>query len=278
MIVEKAHAKINLYLEVGNKREDGFHEVKNLMVPLELHDTLSFTKIEKGIEIIDSADIKKEDNFCFKAATLFFKTTNINSGVKIKIKKRIPISAGLAGGSSDASAVLRGLNRLFKTNLSLDFLAKISATLGSDMPYCVYQKPALCSGRGEKVELLRNISFNKKIVLLKPSFGLSTKRIYEGYVREENQNNNNLDNLILALKDNNLIKLKYNIKNDLYKSALSSSNELSSIVKELKNYFRNIYMSGSGPTLFVFENSKDKKYKKLLKNSNIFVIKTKIIS
>ncbi len=252
MIVEKAYAKINLALEVKEKRLDGYHEVTNLMVPVDLYDELTFELIESGIEL--ESDINIEDNFVYKAAKLFFETYNITKGVKITLKKNIPLQAGLAGGSSDAAACLRGLNRLFETNRSLDELANLSAKLGSDMPFCVYQKLALCTGRGEIVKTL-NFHFNEiDCTLIKPNFGFSTKDIFSNYKYEPIDRIQNFDNILkgICCGNNNLIE--DNIFNDLQKVSFNISKELKTLY-DLLSGSNKVFMSGSGPTLFIFSHN-----------------------
>ena len=277
MIIEQAYAKINLALDVLDKREDGFHEVNNLMIPLELHDTVYLEKIDDGIELIDSTNIKKEDNFCYKAAKLFLDTYKIKQGVKIELKKRIPTEAGLAGGSSDASAVLRGLNRLFSVNLLDKELETLSAILGSDMPYCIKQKLSLCTGRGEKVQVLTNINYKTyDVLLIKPNFGLSTKEIYKNYVSTNDSKKKRILDIISDLETDNLKKLEEDIFNDLTKPAININKQLKLIIKQIKDEKISVFMSGSGPTLFMFNLSEHKV--KILENKlkNVKFFRTKL--
>lgn len=251
-MVERAYAKINLALEVFPCRADGYHEVKNLMVPIDLYDKLYFEKTEKGIEVISNVNIK--DNFVTKAAELFFNTYNITQGVKITLEKHIPISAGLAGGSSDAAACLRGLNRLFKVNASLEKLAKLSEVLGSDMPYCVYSRPSLCYGRGEKVEVLKDLTFDPiPLTLIMFKFGLSTKLIYQEYTYEQANHNDNFDNIITGLKTGNIALLNSNIFNDLAKPAYKINNKLQQVKDNLSTINIQVHQSGSGPTHYILD-------------------------
>ena len=279
MIIEQAYAKLNLALDVLDKREDGFHEVNNLMIPIELHDTVYLEKTDKGIELIDSTKIKREDNFCYKAAKLFFETYKIKQGVKIELKKRIPTEAGLAGGSSDASAVLRGLNRLFSLNLSANELEILSEKLGSDMPYCINQKLSLCTGRGEKVQVLNNINYKTyDVLLIKPDFGLSTKEIYENYVSTNINKKDRILDIISDLETDNLRKLEKDIFNDLITPAIKINKKLNIIIKKIKEENISVFMSGSGPTLFMFNLSeyKVKRLEDKFRNALFFRTKLKI--
>ncbi len=248
MIVEKAYAKINLALEVKEKREDGYHEVSNLMIPINLYDELTF---EKSDELLLISDMDIEDNFIIKAANIFFDTYKIEGKAKITLKKKIPIAAGLAGGSSDASACLRGLNRLYNLNISLDELSKLSAKLGSDMPYCIYQKLALCTGRGEIVNLI-DIDYKKyDCMIIKPSFGLSTKEVYSNYKYVKANNDNKIKSILEALEQDDIDKLNDNIFNDLETPAMMISSELLDLKKGIIDLGYDVKLSGSGPTLFI---------------------------
>ena len=159
-VKEYAYAKINLYLDVLSKREDGFHEVKTIMHTVSLADelTVSLTPAERTrirITVIGQSKLPTDSrNLAVKAAELFLATTLISAEVNIKLIKRIPVAAGLAGGSTDAAAVLRALNKAFKRPLTEKRLLEIAAELGSDVPYCLLGGTALCFGRGESIERL----------------------------------------------------------------------------------------------------------------------------
>lgn len=160
IIKERAAAKINLYLDVLHRNEDGFHAIKTVMHSVDLSDTVIIKKLpakEKKITLYvkNSRFLPHDDkNLAYRAAEMFLTRAKIDSSVEIVLIKHIPVSAGLAGGSSDAAAVLRGLNKLFGKPFTAKMLYKIAAELGSDVPYCVYGKTALCEGRGEIMTLL----------------------------------------------------------------------------------------------------------------------------
>ena len=267
MVVEKAYAKVNLALEVMNK-VNGYHMVNNLMVPISLYDELSFEISDKIYVNNDNI----EDNICIKAAKLFIDKYQINSGVCINIKKKIPIAAGLAGGSSDAAATLRGLNKLFNINASNDELIELAKILGSDVPFFINSKIALCTNRGEIINPL-NIDVPKiNLLLIKPNSGLSTKEVYMHY-KWDGQLKKDLINIVInSLKNNDIPLLKASIFNDLTQVALSLNTELSSIYNSLKNK-TNVYVSGSGPTMFII-NPSDEIYNSLKNEySDIFIEK-----
>ncbi len=255
MIEEKAYAKINLTLEVGKTNKEGFHEIKTIMVPIDLYDTLTFERINEGIILLDNSNIKSEDNIVFKAAKLMFEKYKIKGGVLITLEKRIPQEAGLAGGSSDCAACLRGLNRLFKLNLSLEELAEISTSLGSDIAYCIYSKPSLCTGRGTCVKHL-DIKLPKwNILLIKPPFGCSTKEIYSHYKEENIDREMNHNNVIEGLKNGDFDLVIQNIFNDLEKPAFLLNNKLENLSNNI-NFKKRALMSGSGSTIYVLSTSK----------------------
>jgi 4-diphosphocytidyl-2-C-methyl-D-erythritol kinase len=175
-----APAKINLSLKVLGRREDGFHEIETLMCPVSVFDRLEFTPRETGgLEFVcdDPSLPTGEENLVVRAARLFCGEIGLEPHLRIALSKGIPHGAGLGGGSSDAAAVLLGLNGLYQTLLSCETLADMAAELGSDVPFFVYQSAAFCRGRGERVE---KVAFNETLPLLlvKPPFGVPTPWAY----------------------------------------------------------------------------------------------------
>ena len=176
-----APAKINLSLKILGQRNDGFHEVDTLIAPISLYDEIRIDKRPsgKGIEFRcdDRSVPESDDNLAVRAAKAFFETTRIDPAVSIELKKKIPHGAGLGGGSSDAAATLLALNELFKTNLPREALAKMGETIGSDIPFFIFQSAAICRGRGE---LITPLKFHEQlwILLLKPAFVVPTEWAY----------------------------------------------------------------------------------------------------
>lgn len=159
MLYVKAPAKINLTLDVLYKREDNYHEVEMVMTTIDLADRVGLALRNDGKITLSSTDQfvpVDQRNFAYQAARLLQQRFGITKGVAIKIEKEIPIAAGLAGGSTDAAATLRGLNELWELNLSIDELAELGAEIGSDVPFCVYGGTAHATGRGEKSEAKRS--------------------------------------------------------------------------------------------------------------------------
>ena len=174
-----APAKINLSLRILGRRDDGFHDIETFIAPISLYDELKFEKKEKGIEFsCDDASIPQgEGNLVVNAAKSFFAATRADGGVSIRLTKRIPHGAGLGGGSSDAATTLLALNELFDTKLPREALAKLAESIGSDVPFFVFESSALCRGRGELISPQR-LSSTFSLLLLKPQFGVPTPWAY----------------------------------------------------------------------------------------------------
>lgn len=251
MVIEKAYAKINLALEVMQK-VDNYHMVNNLMVPISIYDELELEKDDNIFVVNDKIEV----NICIKAAKLFLDKYNIKTGVKIKLDKKIPQAAGLAGGSTDAAAVLKGLNRLYNINASNQELKELAAMLGSDVPFFIDTKIALCTNRGEIINKLDINVPNINVLLIKPELGLSTKEVYQNYKYNGISKLDKINNIIEALKDNDINKLKNNIFNDLAPIALKLNNELNQLCSEL-SLNHTIYISGSGPTMYIIDPTDD---------------------
>lgn len=186
LLTLSANAKINLTLDILGTREDGYHEVAMIMQEISLHDTLSMGKINQGISLTIAIEGQQgtlpadESNLCWKAAALVQKEYNLQEGVEIHLIKRIPMAAGLAGGSADAAAVLKGMNHLFRLGMTEARLCELGARLGSDIPFCIMGGTMLATGRGEV--LTRLPSFPRlSVVLAKPPVGVSTAWAYKTY-------------------------------------------------------------------------------------------------
>jgi len=176
-----APAKINLSLKILGRRDDGFHEIETLIAPISLCDEIKIDKddAKEGIEFrCDDPSVPQgEDNLAVRAVRAFFAATKAKPAISIELKKKIPHGAGLGGGSSDAASVLLALNKLFETNLPREALAKMGETIGSDVPFFIFQSAAICRGRGELVTPLK---FNEQlsIFLFKPAFAVPTEWTY----------------------------------------------------------------------------------------------------
>ena len=174
---ELAHAKVNLFLRVLRRREDGFHEIETLMTPITLCDSLEIEPANEFEFHCDEPALASEDNLVVRAMRLFFAETNRAPKVRLTLRKEIPHGAGLGGGSSDAAAALRGLNRFFDAGLSSQKLRTLGAQLGSDVSFFVNETPATCSGRGEIVTAA-SLRMPLSLLLLKPEFGVPSSWAY----------------------------------------------------------------------------------------------------
>src|SRR5207253_4797713 len=176
-----APAKINVWLRVLRRRSDGFHEIETLIAPISLCDEIQIESCsgKKAIEFqCDDPSVPKGDeNLAVRAANLFFERTNVDGGISIELKKKIPHGAGLGGGSSDAASTLLALNDLFDTKLPLQTLSKMAEAIGSDVPFFIFQSAAVCKGRGELVSPTR-LREQLSVLLLKPEFGVPTQWAY----------------------------------------------------------------------------------------------------
>src|SRR6266699_5070148 len=174
-----APAKINLSLKIRGPRSGGFHEIETLIAPISLLDEIKIDKSKKGIEFHcdDSSVPVADENLAVRSAKAFFAATNIEPAVSIELKKKIPHSAGLGGGSSDAASVLLALNQLFEANLPRETLSGLAEAIGSDVPFFIFQSAALCKGRGELVTPLK-LQERLSILLFKPEFAVPTAWAY----------------------------------------------------------------------------------------------------
>lgn len=271
----KAYAKINLSLKVLEKRKDNYHNLDTLMINVNLYDILYFKKC-KDVLISSNINIcEKEDNLVYKAVTLLKKKFNISKGINIYIKKRIPMGAGLGGGSSDAATTLCALNKIWKLNLSIDELKEIALSLGSDVPFFLYNQFSRVMGRGEKIINLNNV-FKKKILLVSPNFNISTKKVFENHIITKN--NMNIPDVYKAL-----LKGEYCLFNDLETSVISLYPEY--VLKELRENIEKLFacsvlMSGSGSSIFIISEKQTKKIYKYMKKNFPFlnIKKNKTIS
>ena len=250
----KAYAKVNIALDVIGKREDGYHLLRMIMQAIDLYDEIIVEKIDKGIKINCNKPYVPTDerNLAYKAAKLFIDKFNINSGVSITIKKNIPVSAGLAGGSTDCAAVLKLMNDIFNTNLTDQELMDLGVKLGADVPYCIVGGTALCEGIGEKISKIKPFK-DKILVLVKPPFGVSTKAVYQDFDLSKVVFHPNVEGLIKNIEKDNLDYVAKNMKNLLENVTLLKYKEIISIKQAMiENGSIGSMMSGSGPTVFAF--------------------------
>jgi 4-diphosphocytidyl-2-C-methyl-D-erythritol kinase len=250
---EKAPAKINLMLDVLHKRADGFHEVEMIMTMVDLADRLELSEMPRDSIIITSQAgyiPLDEKNLAFQAARLIKDRYNVRSGVHIHLDKRIPVAAGLAGGSSDAAATLRGLNRLWRLGIPAQELQELGAELGSDVPFCVTGGTALATGRGERLTPIASPP-QCWVVLAKPPINVSTAEVY-GRVRSGNiAVHPSASGMRAAIEAGDFQGVCSKLGNVLEEVTLKLHPE----VQQLKDAMirlgaDGVLMSGSGPTVF----------------------------
>lgn len=260
MISLDAHAKINLSLDVLNKRDDGYHNLQMIMQTIQLHDTISISEIPSGIEIHCEAKYvpNNSNNIAYKAAEAMINKYKLDAGVRIVIDKKIPVAAGLAGGSTDAAAVLKGINTLFKLGINQDELMQIGKTIGADVPYCIMGGTALAEGIGEKLTPLTQFN-DIPILLIKPRIGVSTAWVYKNLDLNRINDRPNTEMLISALAKRDVSFIAQNMGNVLESVTLVKYPVIDKIKKTLiEKGALGSMMSGSGPTVFGIFEDKEK--------------------
>jgi 4-diphosphocytidyl-2-C-methyl-D-erythritol kinase len=250
----KAYAKINIALDIVGKRDDGYHLLRMIMQTIDLYDIIEINKINSGIELNCNKHYVPIDerNLAYKAAKLFKETYYIDDGVHIELNKNIPVSAGLAGGSTNAAGVLKLMNKIFDINANDDELRALGLKLGADVPYCISGGTALCEGVGEQITQLK--PFNDKIlILIKPPFGVSTKEVYKNFDLSRVIFHPRIEELIDHMENDDIYFVANNMKNLLENVTLKKHRVISSIKEQAKlNGSIGTMMSGSGPTVFAF--------------------------
>jgi 4-diphosphocytidyl-2-C-methyl-D-erythritol kinase len=256
-VVVWAPAKVNLHLEVRGKRPDGYHDIETLMVAVRLYDTLVFRLAESEIRLdCYRPDLSTgPDNLVVKAATLLRERTGCTKGCHIRLVKRIPMQAGLAGGSADAAATLLGLNELWGLGRSRDELAALGAELGSDVPFFFHTPAAWCTGRGEVVEPAA-VGRALDLVLLRPAFGMPTGPVYARVTVPETPHPGDAIRKALAVGD--IEAIGQNLHNRLQPAAATIDARIAKYEAQLaRSNPAGRLMSGSGSTLFALARSPD---------------------
>lgn len=250
----KARAKINLTLDVTGKRENGYHELEMIMQTVALYDGVKLKKIDTP-EIRLKSNVywlpADERNLAWKAADLMRRTFDIKQGVEIEIDKRIPVAAGLAGGSADCAAVLVGMNRLFDLRLSMKKLEEMAFTMGSDIPYCVRRGTVLAKGVGEELTNLDAPCPFCYVVLAKLPVSVSTAKVYQSLKWDEVESHPDTQAMIGAMKEGDVAKMGRLLSNVLETVTIPMYPDIEKIKKVLvEQGAEGALMSGSGPTVF----------------------------
>ena len=270
----KALAKINLGLDVVRRREDGYHEVRMIMQTIQLYDRLDIKRThEPGIQIQTNLSFLpvNENNLIYKAAKLLMDEFSITDGVSVKLDKRIPVAAGMAGGSTDAAAMLIGVNRLFSLGLTKRQLMERGVQIGADVPYCIMRGTALAEGIGEALSPLPPM-VKCPVLIAKPSISVSTKFVYRNLKLDDTTIHPDIDRLIDDIKAKNLHDIAAHMGNVLETVTIPNYPVIDEIKKHmLSNGAVGAMMSGSGPTVFGLFDDEDtaKKAYKAMRSSHL---------
>lgn len=260
-----AYAKVNLCLDVLRKREDGYHDVKMIMQTVNLYDTLTFEKMDSGIDIVSDLCFvnNKEDNLIYKAIKLLFDEFNIKEGIKVILKKNIPVAAGMAGGSTDCATTLKCINELFNLGLSQEELMHRGVRLGADVPYCIMGGTALSEGIGEILRPIKGMP-DCKVLIAKPNVNVSTKFVYENLNLDKIKHHPDVDGMISLIQkgDGDIKGIASKMENVLETVTVKEY----PLIEEIKDFMKktgalNAIMSGSGPTVFGLFDNDDKAQK-----------------
>lgn len=251
----KAYAKINLALNVYDRKEDGYHNIDMVTIPLDLHDIIELELLPKGYESYITSDDDSlptdESNLSNKAFRKMKEKFHIDKNVLIHIYKRIPMCAGLGGGSADAAAVINATLKAIKLKPSQDDLISLASSIGADVSFCLYNKPARCRGIGEKLDFI-TLKKRYHVLLIKPNEGVSTALAYQTFDELETKPQlSNIERLIEGLKIGDEKIIAGEMKNSLQECAIKIVPEIKNIIDTLrKDGFPLTMMSGSGSTVF----------------------------
>lgn len=252
-VLIRAPAKINLTLDVLYKRQDGYHEVEMVMTTIDLADRVELAPREDGQIVVEAtASFVPQDqrNLAYQAAQLVKEKCGITQGVTITIEKQIPVAAGLAGGSSNAAATIKGLNQLWRLGLRVEEMAELGADIGSDVAFCVYGGTALATGRGEKIKPLPAPP-PFWVVLAKPPIGVSTSHIYQQLNLKDVQVRPNTRQMIEALETKDFQLLVQSMGNVLESVTLKEYPLVKRLKEKMEGFGADgVLMSGSGPTVY----------------------------
>ncbi|MFV0379209.1 MAG: 4-(cytidine 5'-diphospho)-2-C-methyl-D-erythritol kinase [Anaerorhabdus sp.] len=276
---EKAYAKINLCIDVVRKREDGYHDLEMVMLPIDYFD---WVIIEKDIETTFKSNAGylpiNDKNTVIKAINIIKKDYNITDEFRIEVIKHIPTRGGLAGGSADGAAAIRIMNRMYNLKMSQEKLIEIGKRVGSDVPFCIFNRCAYVSGTGDTLEMF-DIDFDYEILLVKPGGGIATPRAFNA-LNIELADHPDCKEMMRGLIEKDHNKIKANLLNSLEEPALRINKKINAVKNELKELgFDLVLMSGSGATVFAL--SKDKRLireaHKIMKSKKYFTRATKTL-
>ncbi|MDK7355284.1 4-(cytidine 5'-diphospho)-2-C-methyl-D-erythritol kinase [Peptoniphilus harei] len=254
MITKKAHAKLNLSLDVTGKRENGYHDIKTLMVMTDLYDEMKFSKSDK-LEILGDFDFDMKENFIYKAYLALRDYVDKYLPFKVEIEKNIPMAGGLAGGTSNGAGTFYALNDLYDLKIPKKDLIKLSSSLGADFTYMMTGGTKLASGIGEILEEVRPIELDN-VLVVNPGYGVSTKEVYESIKIDEKRID--FDEVLQALYDLDIKRLNKVLENKMEDVVFEKHRDLLEIKNKMREFNSASLMSGSGATIFgIFENKND---------------------
>ena len=248
----KSRAKINLSLDVKGKLENGYHEVDMIMQKIDLYDEIYMKIIPKGIKIESNCIYLPTNsrNIAYKAAELMIDKFKLKSGVYIYIEKNIPIAAGLAGGSTNAATVMRGINEMFKIGLSQSDMMSLGVALGADVAFCFLSGAARARGIGDRLTSVKGLN-DVWIVVTKPNLSVSTKEIYKNLIPADYKVHPDIDGMIKALEDENIYMISEKLGNVLENATFRLYPVVEKNKKLMKSFgAKGVLMSGSGPSVF----------------------------
>ncbi len=254
----KAYAKINLGLDVTGRRDDGYHLVRMVMQSVDIFDTLRVTKRDDDVIAFSCSDpaLETVDNLCIKAAELFKKKSGLKSGVDIYLEKNNPVAAGMGGGSTDAAAVLKGMDQLFAPGFSHDDLLKMGLEIGADVPFCIDGGCALCEGIGEELTPIDGMDLF--VLIARPDVQVSTAGIYKRLDAIISYDHPDIDGMIDDIKNKDAKALGAGLGNVLEFVTAAEVDEIA-VIEEImmENGALGARMTGSGPTVFgIFSDEK----------------------
>lgn len=275
---DKAFAKINLCLEVGPTRSDGYHDLRMVMIPVDFFDVVELEVAEKDELIANRNFIPlNENNTMYKALSLLRKKYGFNECFRMKLQKQIPVRAGLAGGSADAASIIRLVNRLLGLKMSRQEMIDVALEVGSDVPFCLFNEPCVVEGKGEILSPIEvNLDFH--LLLAKPKAGVSTKVAFQN-MREEDKAPIQIEELVRSLKNGEYSVFLNHLGNHLEPSAIRLVPKIKMLKQELWDLgFDGVLMSGSGSTVFAVTRNPELCTKgfEVLRKKGYFVRKTKI--
>lgn len=247
----KSYGKINLSLDILNKREDGYHNIKTIMQKISIYDEMTINKSDKFVLSSDKKELENKDNLIYKAYKLMCEEFKRDFPIEVYLKKNLPIASGLAGGSSNGATTLIAINKIYNLGISREELSKLSVKLGADFPFMVNNGTYFCEGIGDRLSKIKGFSY--PILIVNNGIEISSKFVYENYKIDSDRVDFNfiIENL------ENLNSLRNKLVNKMEKVVFEIHSELKNIKEELKSFNGVSLMSGSGASIFALFNTEE---------------------